>query len=472
MGALAGPRAALEKTSGYFASLYGSSDYSITHGIVVDSLNNVYTTGQWNYIDSNGRNQYDIFVAKYSSSGQLKWHRVLSSAFSSQSRNGSGWKIALDSSNDVIVTGQYSFNSIHPYIGAFVAKFNNSGILQWQRQLTIVNAISYKTNSYSYSVAIDSSNYIYITGAYANNSTGAVAVDIFTAKYNSSGTLQWQKSLNGPNAADLRQDWGNSIALDSSSNVFITGRFRNTSGGTNAFVAKYNSSGTLQWQKSINSPNSASSQYDIGYGIKVDQYGDIFVVGAFQKPTTSYTKGFLIKFDTSGSVVFQKEIGTSATNNGLILNNLFIDSTGKIQVVGLEPTSSLSFGFLIKLDTSQNIDIQKMLSSSVDSGNVSIEDISFDSKNNSIVSGFFGSTGNVLYGLNAKLPSDNTTNGTYTVTPPGKRIAYSTSTLVSIANSSLTIATSSLTDTTATLTDASASLIDSAGSLNYGIVYM
>jgi hypothetical protein len=321
-------------------------------------------------------------------------------------------------------------------------------------------------------VAIDSSNNIYITGAYANNSTGSVAVDIFTAKYNSSGTIQWQKSLNGPSAANLRLDLGNSIAVDSSSNVFITGQFINTSGGRNAFVAKYNSSGTLQWQKSINSPNSASSQYDIGYGIKVDQYGDIYVVGAFQKPTTSYTKGFLIKFDTSGSVVFQKEIGTSATNNGLILNNLFIDSTGKIQVVGFETTSSLSFGFLIKLDTSQNIDIQKMLSSSVDSGNVSIEDISFDSTNNSIVSGYFGSTGNVFYGLNAKLPSDNTTNGTYTVTPPGKRIAYSTSTLVSIANSSLTIATSSLTDTTATLTDASASLIDSAGSLNYGIVYM
>ena len=96
--------------------------------------------------------------------------------------------VAVDSSSNAYVAGGYrsSSNSVqHPYI----AKFNNSGTIQWQRDLTVSSSGGTFTN-----ITIDGSNNIFVVGQHTYGS-GTNETEMLLAKYNSSGTLQWQRTL-------------------------------------------------------------------------------------------------------------------------------------------------------------------------------------------------------------------------------------------------------------------------------------
>ena len=90
------------------------------------------------------------------------------------------------------------------------------------------------------------------TGGGLDGNTSSGLTDIFLVKYNSSGTKQWTKQLG---TSDY--DWGNGVSTDSSGNVYVTGKTEggldgNTSSGlTDIFLVKYNSSGTKQWTKQL-----------------------------------------------------------------------------------------------------------------------------------------------------------------------------------------------------------------------------
>ena len=116
-------------------------------------------------------------------------------------------------------------------------------------------------------ISIDSSDNVYITGL--TNSSGAGANDILIAKYNSSGTIQWQRTLGGT-SSDNSQG-----TTDSSGNAYITGRTYSTGAGHNdVIIAKYNTSGTIQWQRTLGGTGN-----DIGYGVIVDNLGSIYIAG-------------------------------------------------------------------------------------------------------------------------------------------------------------------------------------------------
>jgi hypothetical protein len=102
-------------------------------------------------------------------------------------------------------------------------------------------------------ITVDSSGNSYITGYFegkvdfgAGKVTSAGAADIFILKLNSSGTFQWVNTFGGTST-----DVGQGIAVDSSGNSYITGRFRETvdfgggniisAGGGDIFVLKLNS---------------------------------------------------------------------------------------------------------------------------------------------------------------------------------------------------------------------------------------
>jgi hypothetical protein len=237
----------------------GSANFDEGYGITVDSSGNVYVTGYSSATWGTPLNAHaggdDAFVAKLNSEGTLQWHTFMGSA---SFDDGSG--ITVDSSGNVYVTG-YSYATwgtpLNAYAGscdAFVAKLNSSGTLQWH---TFMGSASFDDGS---GITVDSSSNIYVTGwseatwgtplnAYAGGD------DAFVAKLNSSGTLQWNTFMG---SAD--PDYGSGITVDSSSNVYVTGFSYATwgtplnayAGGDDAFVAKLNSSGTLQWNTFMN----------------------------------------------------------------------------------------------------------------------------------------------------------------------------------------------------------------------------
>ena len=137
----------------------------------------------------------------------------------------------------------------------FLIKYNASGTKQWTKQLG--------TSSIDLGIGVttDSSGNIYLTGftkGGLDGNTNSGESDIFLIKYNSSGTKQWTKQL-----GTTSDDWGNSVTTDSSGNIYLTGFTKggldgnNSSGESDIFLIKYNSSGTKQWTKQL----GTSSEY-------------------------------------------------------------------------------------------------------------------------------------------------------------------------------------------------------------------
>ena len=115
------------------------------------------------------------------------------------------------------------------------------------------------SDDYGYSIAVAPDNSVYVCG-YAN-STGPIGNDLLIAKFNSSGSLQWQKTL-----SDSMHDHGNFITVASDGSVYVCGETDSYSEDPyepyyDLLITKFNSSGSLQWQKIL---GGSDDDYEIG----------------------------------------------------------------------------------------------------------------------------------------------------------------------------------------------------------------
>ena len=146
-------------------------------------------------------------------------------------------------------------------------------------------------NDYGYGIAVDSSGNCYVTGYTA--SAGAGNNDVLITKYNTSGTIQWQRTLGGTGA-----DYGYGIAVDSSGNCYVAGLTNSAgAGSTDVLITKYNTSGTIQWQRIL-----GGSGTDISYGIAVDSSGNCYVTGYTDSAGAGAQDVLITKYDTSGTI--------------------------------------------------------------------------------------------------------------------------------------------------------------------------
>jgi len=183
-----------------------------------------------------------------------------------------------------------------------------------------------------------------VTGGDLDGNTSSGGRDIFLLKYNSSGTRQWTKQL-GTNYTD----YGLGVTTDSSGNIYVTGH---TWGGldgtghtwgegdyegkinlgyTDVFLVKYNSSGTKQWTKQL-----GTSYWDYGNSVTTDSLDNIYVnvvtSGDLDGNTSSGGNDtFLVKYNSSGTKQWTKQLGTSYIDYG---NSVTSDSSDNIYVTG------------------------------------------------------------------------------------------------------------------------------------------
>jgi hypothetical protein len=332
----------------------------------------------------------DIWFGKYSSSGNLIWAHALIGG-----DDDFGTDIALDNSGNVYITGYFGtqtsldFNpgagTANPTVshGLFLAKYNNSGVFQWVRTIGHNNVITR-----SQAIEVDGSGNCYIAGtlwtsqstqvnfnpagsANLNTANGSV----FYAKYSSSGAYVWAKNVGPGNSTSVECD---DLALDASSNVYITGSFSGTAdfhpsgttptlNSTNgaAYICKYNSSGNYVWTKQVNGQNG-----DRGRAATVDNSGNVYVAGGYN---TGNVNAFLVKFNSSGTQLTLKNIGGSTYDDrgqSLRLDGSSIYMAGRFRGTNIDfnpnglsgpktLTSSASYAdfFLAKYSTS-NLDCQ------------------------------------------------------------------------------------------------------------------
>ena len=416
----------------WFSTLSGNgSDDDEPYGIAVDSEHSVYVTG-WS--ESHGFGGRDAVIAKFDLLGTLQWQRTLGGSGSDEGRG-----IAVDSSDNVYITGVTANAGL-------IAKYDKSGSIQWQRSLT-------GGTTTGYSVAVDSSDNVYVCG----RSTAGSGAPLFIAKYNSSGTIQGHRFL-----GNVSSTHGYSVDVDSSDNVYVFGDTDEAGAGDfDMVIAKYNSSLQIQWVRTL-----GDTVKEEGYGCAVDNAGNVYVTGQ-QNTSGTMTSAIVAKYDTSGSIQWQLRL--SNPNKAALGYAIAVDNAGSVYVGGHTNNVDSARGydmFIVKLAASNGaITWQRTFGSS---SFERLEDIFV--KDNCVYACTLSGSSAGKY-LITKLPADGSLTGTYSVT--GGTYVYEASSLIEAytsltdtaqdsstaplldAGSSLTHATISLTDQTSTFSSSS-----------------
>jgi uncharacterized delta-60 repeat protein len=225
--------------------------------------------------------------------------------------------IAVDGSGNVYVTG-FSFDATTDYDYATI-KYNSAGQRQWLARYD-------GTGSYidqATAIAVDGSGNVYVTGA---STSGTGGLDYATIKYNSAGQQQWVAYYDGPGDLD---DVPTSIAVDGSSNVYVTGGSYGSESSLDYATIKYNSAGQAQWVARYNGPVSSD---DEAAAIVVDGSGNVYVTGS------SYGSGFsqdyaTIKYNTVGQEQWVVRYDGPASGDDEA-TAMAIDGSGNVYVAG------------------------------------------------------------------------------------------------------------------------------------------
>jgi len=295
--------------------------------IALDSSGNIYVTG-WSI--GSGTDFYDYATIKYNSSGVEEWVARYNGLGYEDTANG----IALDNSGNVYVTGlSYSSRTDRDYA---TIKYNNAGVQQW-----VARYIGPEDDfGCAWGIALDSSGNVYVTGWSIGSGTGW---DYATIKYNSSGVEQWVARYNGQ-----YDDKVDAIAVDSSGNVYVTGRSWGSGTSYDCATIKYNGSGVQQWVVRYNDPENRG---DGAEAIVLDSSGNVYVTGYSYSLLTDCDY-VTIKYNSSGVqqwVARYKGPG----NDYDYASAIALDSSGNVYVTGVSDGSGTSEDYAtIKYNTS------------------------------------------------------------------------------------------------------------------------
>lgn len=250
----------------------GSTDQSRGYACIADkSTNDIYVCGE--LYDGPIASTYSPYVVKYNSSGTEQWQISFGTTGGNQLAKG----IRLDTNGDVLVSGQNKDGSTR---GAIAKLSKSTGAISWSRY------VGNTTNNKGFNdMAIDGDNPVMV-GFNQENSSGSN--DLWVAKYNNSGTYQWGRLLGG-SALDNCQ----AVATDDSGNVYVGGYqgsdVAHTSVTETALIAKYNSSGTIQWQKRFTANNNGGNANRI-VGIRIHPDGSlILAINSYNNAGSDYS---------------------------------------------------------------------------------------------------------------------------------------------------------------------------------------
>jgi hypothetical protein len=331
----------------------GSFTYNAT-----DAQGNVYTLGKFsatkdfdasaavfNLTASN--TTCSNYITKYDTSGNFIWAKTFG-ATGSQGLD-RPQAITVDATGNVYVTGSFiATNDFDPgtatfslqanvffgtnYDTMFVLKLDTNGNFVWANRVAGLP-------SKGLSIKVDSSSSV-IASSFLNQSNAAIV------KYDSSGTLLWQKEF----AVGINNSQLSDIAIDSNDNVVMASNFSGTtdldpgvdvlnvtsvSNSTDFFVVKLDSSGNFIFGKNI-----GAGFEDFIQSVAVDSNNDIYVNGTYTttvdfdpsagvynltaNPASNpyYNDGFIVKLSSSGSFVWAKSV----------LSTTFIDFPYDLQI--------------------------------------------------------------------------------------------------------------------------------------------
>jgi hypothetical protein len=211
----------------------------------------------------------------------------------------------------------------------------------------------------SWTVTADPLGNVFIGGHTANslNGSNAGSFDLFVSKYNSAGNRLWIRQL-----GSAESEVTYSIAADGFGNVYLAGRTGGdlagpSFGATDAFLVKYDMAGNLLWTRQI-----GTAAGDEGHGVSTDAVGNVYLSGRTAGDLGGTNAGlndaFLSKYDSAGNQLWTRQLGSSASDVAAdvaadVLGNVFISGTTRGDLAGPHAGGSTDV-FLAKYDNAGN----------------------------------------------------------------------------------------------------------------------
>lgn len=283
-----------------------------------------------------------------------------------------GWSITTDATGNVFTTGEFSGTAdFDPGPGTFnltsaggqdifILKLDVNGNLVWAQ------AMGGPGDDVGGSIKVDGAGNVYTTGQFAGTAdfdpgAGVVSIasagstDIFISKLDASGNFVWAKSIGG-----IQDDYGESIALGGSGNVYVTGTFRNTvdfdpdavgtfsvasAGGYDIYILKLDGFGNFVWAKTMGDAGNEE-----GISMAIDASGNIHTTGyfgltvdfdpgtgTFNLTSAGATDIYVSKLDANGNFIWARAMG--GTNDDYA-SSIAIDASNNVYTTGGFSTSA------------------------------------------------------------------------------------------------------------------------------------
>lgn len=294
-----------------------------------------------------GFGDWDVFYAKYDINGQKHFIR----GFGGLGKD-AGRGIEVSKNFDIYISGYFSetvdMDINHPNANllvsngandAFIAKYDIQGRHKWSY------GFGGEGDDRAHDISLHQNNNIYITGYYkysidlnpqddlSGTHLGTKFEDIFLAKFNQNGQYKWSHSIGG----GLR-DVGRTVEVDKAGDVYTTGYYTNDvdfdpseddvildgQGSWDAYFAKYNNSGNLEWAYSIAGPN-----LDYGFDILPGDGGDFYCAGRFTSETTFGPGGDLTLYSAGVNDAFFAKYSEKPEEPTITYSNKTLSSSSK-----------------------------------------------------------------------------------------------------------------------------------------------
>lgn len=248
----------------------------------------------------------------------------------------SGSIVKADNSGNVYVTGSsYGIGSRRDIV---TIKYNSSGVQQWLQRYNGPDNNFDEPNS----MILDNYGNVYLTGYSFGQGTDK---DFVTIKYNTSGVQQWVQRFNGTgNGADIAQ----SIALDESGNVYVTGSSRSIL-YSEIILIKYNSDGVLQWLQRFNGSGNKNAYAS---ALAIDNSENIIIAGGIDGDSANRLEYVTIKYNSTGILKWSQTY--SGLNQGSNLANCITVYHGAIYISGSSDGPGIKDFATLKYDSSGN----------------------------------------------------------------------------------------------------------------------
>jgi hypothetical protein len=290
----------------------------------------------------------DVFVARYSPSGEHRWSRSFGSSVSDSVAD-----VAVDDLDNIYFVGSHQ-GTIDFGGGAlavtgdrdgYVVSLTGGGSYRWAQEID--SSISTAVDA-AWSIGVANSR-VFVSGLTLSSSSaggatlicGGSAQAMFLVAYGTDGSPLWGKCFGAAGFSSAR-----GLGVDAAGNVTITGYYDGNpdlgggalpaSAGLDLFIASFDMNGSYRWARGM-----GGGADDWGNRVATDSAGNVFATGFFEGgidfgggllSASGQIDGYVASFSSTGSYRWARRVGGSNCDQ---TRGVAVDASGKVYATGV-----------------------------------------------------------------------------------------------------------------------------------------